>query len=142
MPQPPRSDARAAPGRPTGAVLGVGMEMAETPRLERLLARDADSLRRRVFTAAEWSDCAGDVDRAQALSARLAAKEAFLKAIGGSADGIALSQVEVVGGDRGRPALRLHGAAAERAEALGVRRTHLSLTDLPGLAAAVVVLEG
>jgi holo-[acyl-carrier protein] synthase len=42
----------------------------------------------------------------------------------------------------GRPALRLHGRAAERAAELGVVRSHLSLTHADHTAAAVVVLEG
>src|SRR3989441_13337620 len=82
-------------------------------------------------------------DRAQALAGRLAAKEALLKALGtGSARGISFQQVEVVRADGGSAAMSLTGSAAAEARRKGVRHIHLSLTHQPGLAAAVVILEG
>jgi holo-[acyl-carrier protein] synthase len=49
--------------------------------------------------------------------------------------------VEVVRGE-GTPRLELRGVAAERARALGVVRSMVSLTHDGGVAAAVVALEG
>ena len=53
-----------------------------------------------------------------------------------------LRQVEVVEKEGGAPALRLVGAAAAYARRRKVRKTHVSLSHQPGLAAAVVILEG
>ena len=79
----------------------------------------------------------------QALAVRFAAKEAFLKALGtGWVRGLSLRQVEVVEKEGGAPALRLVGAAAAYARRRKVRKTHVSLSHQPGLAAAVVILEG
>ncbi len=96
-----------------------------------------------MFTEAEIADCADRADRAQALAARFAAKEACLKALGtGWAEGLSFQQVEVVKDSGGRPALRLLGAARARAVSIGVTRVHVSLTHQRGMAGAVVVLEG
>ncbi len=110
--------------------------------MERALEAHDDRFERRVFTETELGDCRDRVDRAQALAARFAAKEACLKALGtGWAEGLSFQQVEVAKAEGGRPVLRLLGAARARADALGVQRAHVSLTQQRGLAGAVVVLE-
>ena len=124
-------------------ILGIGLDVVATERIARLLANDGSDFEERVFTAAELQECRERADRAQALGARFAAKEACLKALGtGWTRGLSFRQVEVWGLAGGRPELRLSGEAAERAQALGVRRIHVSLTHEADVAAAVVVLEG
>ena len=78
----------------------------------------------------------------QALAARFAAKEACLKALGVGILETALRQVEIVSGAAGAPQLRLTATLGARAQSRGVRNAHVSLTHEPGLAAAVVILEG
>jgi holo-[acyl-carrier protein] synthase len=126
-------------------ILGVGLDVVNTDRVVRALAAHGRRFEQRVYTPAELADCAERGDRIQALAARFAAKEAFLKALGiGFTGGISLTQIEVMkaDGQEGRPALRLGARAAARADERGVQRVHLSLSHQPGLAAAVVVLEG
>ena len=115
----------------------------ETERIARALALHGRRFEKRVYTAAELAECAERFDRAQALAARFAAKEALLKALGtGSAHGISFLQVEVIRQDGGSAALSLTGSAAAEARRRGVRHVHVSLSHQPGLAAAVVILEG
>lgn len=124
-------------------ILGVGLDVVETQRIARALAAHGGRFEARVYTAAELADCAGRVDRAQALAGRFAAKEALLKALGtGSARGISFRQVEVVRRDGAAAILNLTGSAAAEARRKGVRHVHLSLSHQPGLAGAVVILEG
>ena len=124
-------------------VVGVGLDLVEIERIAHVLATHGGRFERRVFTAAEVRTCDARPDRVRALAARFAAKEACLKALGtGMTEGLALRQVEVVRNANGRPELRLSGAAADRADALGVRRMHVSLTHQDTVAGAVVVLEG
>jgi holo-[acyl-carrier protein] synthase len=124
-------------------ILGVGLDVVETARLDRALASSGARFAERVYTAAELADCAARPDRIQALAGRFAAKEAFLKALGTeSVLELLLQEVEVVAGDGGRPELRLGGSAAARVSERGVRRWYLSLTHDGGVAAAVVILEG
>lgn len=130
-------------GHATRAVLGVGVDVVETTRVEQALLRSGPTFERRVYTEAEIVQCAGRHDRVQALAARFAAKEAFLKALGvGLTSGLSLREIEVVRGKRGRPIVRLEGAASRAAKARGISRVHLSLSHEDGVAAAVVVLEG
>jgi len=135
----------AAAGGRGGApvILGIGLDVVATERIARSLADDGSDFEAHVFTAAEREECRERADRTQALGARFAAKEACFKALGtGWAQGVSFHQVEVRGLEGGRPELRLSGAAAERAHALGVRHIHVSLTHEADVAAAVVVLEG
>jgi len=124
-------------------ILGVGLDVVETERIARALALHGRRFEERVYTAAERAECAQRADRAQALAGRFAAKEALLKALGtGSAHGISFQQVEVVRADGGSPTMSVTGSAAAEARRRGVRQIHVSLSHQPGLAAAVVILEG
>ena len=124
-------------------VKGLGIDLVELARFEAALTRHGERLEARLFTPAERAYCASRVDRCQALAARFAAKEAALKALGtGWARGIGFRHIEIERGSDGAPTIRLHGPAAERAASLGARRAHVSLTHQPGMAAAVVVLDG
>jgi holo-[acyl-carrier protein] synthase len=120
----------------------MGIDLVEVPRFAAALARHAGRLEKRLFTARELADCEGRADRVQRLAARFAAKEAALKALGtGWTGGLGFGQIEVERAENGAPHLLLHGAAAQRAEAIGASRAHVSLTHQPGVAAAVVLLE-
>jgi holo-[acyl-carrier protein] synthase len=124
-------------------ILGIGLDIVETARIARALARHGQRFEERVFTPAERRGFGARKDRAVALAARFAAKEACLKALGtGWTRGISFLQVEVLEDDGRRPRIELLGEAAARAKALGVRRVHVTLTHEPGIAAAAVILEG
>lgn len=124
-------------------IVGIGLDLVETERVAKALGAHGERFEDRVFTATEKANCRGRADRIQALAARFAAKEACLKALGtGWSEGLSFRQVEVVPTEGGRPELRLSGAAASRAKDLGVKKVHVSLTHQPGIAGAVVVLEG
>ena len=124
-------------------VKGLGIDLVELARFERALSRHGHRIEERLFTPTERADCDARPDRSQALAARFAAKEAALKALGtGWSKGISFRQIEVLRESSGAPRLRLHDRAALRADELGVRHVHVSLTHQPGVAAAVVVLEG
>lgn len=123
-------------------IVGLGIDVVEVARLASALRRHGDHFVSRVFTEGERAACDPRADRVLALAARFAAKEACLKALGtGWAEGLGFRDVEVVREGNQPPRLVLHREAARRAEALGVIRSHVSLTHQPGLAAAVVVLE-
>lgn len=124
-------------------ILGIGVDMVAIERIGALLERHGGRALERLFTPGEAGYCRGRAQAAASFAARFAAKEAFFKALGtGWAEGVAWRDVEVIAAGSGAPSLRLSGAAAERARALGVRRHHLSLTHTAELAAAYVVLEG
>lgn len=114
----------------------AGIDAIEPARIAALAARWGERFLGRVFTPAERAACAG---RPASLAARFAAKEAVAKALGTGLGPVAWREIEIGANSRGKPVLILHGAAAARAAALGLRHWSVSLTHLTGLALAVVV---
>jgi holo-[acyl-carrier protein] synthase len=114
----------------------IGIDVLEIDRLERALAR-RPRLAERLFTDGERRYASERARPARHLAARFCAKEAVAKAL--RLRRWAFRDVEVVAGEDG-PSVRLAGAAADRAEALGVR-VEVSLTHGREIAAAAAVLE-
>jgi holo-[acyl-carrier protein] synthase len=112
----------------------VGIDLLEVERLERALER-RPRLAERLFTDAERAYAAGRARPGQHLAARFCAKEAVAKAL--RMDVWSFRDVEVLPGD-GPPQLRLYGAVADRASALGVE-VRVSLTHTRREAAAVAI---
>ena len=113
---------------------GIGIDLLEIERLERALER-RPALAHRLFTDGERAYAAARARPGQHLAARFCAKEAVAKAL--KLQAWSFLDVEVLGGD-GPPEVRLHGAAASRAAALGVQ-VNVSLTHTHREAAAVAV---
>jgi holo-[acyl-carrier protein] synthase len=113
---------------------GIGIDLLEIERLERALER-RPRLAQRLFTEAELAYAESMARPGQHLAARFCAKEAVAKALG--LEAWSFRDVEVVGAG-GPPEIRLHGAAAERAQALGVK-VSVSLTHTGRDAGAVAV---
>jgi holo-[acyl-carrier protein] synthase len=114
----------------------VGIDVVELDRLARVLARHGPRFLDRVYTSAEQAVCRGRVPE---LAARFAAKEATMKALGTGVRGVGWREIEVLPNRRGKPLLRLHGRAKQRAAALGLTELDVSLTTARDFAAAVVV---
>jgi holo-[acyl-carrier protein] synthase len=114
------------------AVLGVGIDVVDIERFGATLGR-TPSIRDRLFTEQER-------DRPLAsLAARFAAKEALAKALG-APTGLAWKDAEIRNEASGDPRFDIRGSVQARAEELGVRTVHVSLSH-DGIASAVVVLE-
>jgi holo-[acyl-carrier protein] synthase len=121
-------------------ILGLGADLVAIPRVEAMLQRHRERFLARVFTPAERADCVGRARPAMHLAARLAAKEATMKALGtGWGLGVRWLDVEVRSGGDGPPTLLLAGAARARAELLGIRQTLVSLSHDGEFALAVVI---
>lgn len=123
-------------------IAGIGIDLVEIARVERLLESKGERALRRLFTDSEIAYAQGRARPAMHLAARLAAKEAAFKALAGSDDArlIGWREVEVVSQPNGPPSLALHGRAESRALELGVQVVHLSMTHTDHTAGAVVVL--
>jgi holo-[acyl-carrier protein] synthase len=111
----------------------IGLDLVDIPRFQEALASREARWRERVFTEEEWALAADRPDRAAALAARFAAKEAAFKALGtGWGQGVRWTDVAVRGGGRTAPELVLEGRAAELAAeqqlALVVSLTHTETT--------------
>ncbi len=121
-------------------ILGLGTDLVAIARIENLVSRHGDRFLGRVFTPAERAECLRRARPAVHLAARLAAKEAAMKAIGtGWSLGVRWQDVEVQSTGATPPSLRLDGVARARAETLGIRETLVSLSHDGGYALAVVM---
>ena len=125
-------------------IVGLGMDLVDIARIERLIAEQGERAVRRLFTDGEAEYARRRAPPARHFAARFAAKEAAYKALAGTSEARAVSwlDIEVATEWDGRPTLVLHGRAAARAAELGVVRALLTLTHSDAVAGAVVVLEG
>ena len=123
-------------------IVGSGIDLVEIDRIQRTLDRFGSRFLDRVYTPAEQAYCMRKRNAAESLAARFAAKEAGAKALGtGISQGVNWLEIEVIRDPGGRPGLRFHGRAAERAGKMRVAHAALSLTHSKDLAMASVVLE-
>ena len=125
-------------------ILGVGTDLIEIARVRRSVERFGERFLERVFTPIEIAYCQRKVHgAAESFAARFAAKEAGAKALGtGISRGVRWTEIEVRNERGGKPGIVWSGRALERARAMGVVRTQLSLTHSRELAMAVVLVEG
>ena len=123
-------------------IYGVGTDLIEIPRVERVLARFGVRFAQRILCESELRRFRAHSKPAAYLAKRFAAKEAFTKALGtgirapANWHGVWVSNLR-----SGKPQLEFSAPLAALLEARGIRRTHLTLTDERGLAAATVILE-
>ena len=126
-------------------ILGLGLDIVDRDRIAHLLDRHGATFLRRVFHDGEvrLGDSAGAVARAAHVAGLFAAKEAAMKALGtGWGQGVGFLQIEVFRQPSGAPALRLHGEARRRADAMGAVQFWVSISHDGTNAVAVVILEG
>ncbi len=125
-------------------ILGVGTDLIEIERVRRSVERFGDRFLERVFTPFEIAYCRTKVHgAAESFAARFAAKEAGAKALGtGISRGVRWTEIEVRNERGGKPGIVWSGRALERAQAMGVVATQLSLTHSREMAMAIVLVEG
>ncbi|MDR2573411.1 MAG: holo-ACP synthase [Desulfovibrio sp.] len=122
-------------------ILGLGADIVELPRFERICVRFGQRFLERIFTRRELDAAPGRP--ISTLAGWFAAKEAAVKALGtGFSQGIGPRHIEIGRDSLGAPHMALLGKADERARALGVARALLSISHERSVAVAVVVLEG
>jgi holo-[acyl-carrier protein] synthase len=121
-------------------IVGVGVDLAEIGRVERVLAkypRFAD----RCFTEHERAYASRFANPARRYAARFAAKEAVMKSMGTGWRRVRWKDVEITGG--GKPTVNLYGTARHRAEMLGVVDVEVSIThtDVTAMVFAIALGE-
>jgi holo-[acyl-carrier protein] synthase len=114
-------------------IVGIGVDLVDISRFEDKVAT-TPKLLDRIFSAAE-SDAP-----VKTLAGRFAAKEALIKAMGGS-NGISWQEVEISKNDDGKPVIQTVGKTSETLKAAGVTNLHLSISHDAGMAVAMVVAE-
>jgi holo-[acyl-carrier protein] synthase len=123
-------------------IYGIGTDLASVKRIEDALFRFGDRFLHRILSESEVAEYAYSSQPARFLAKRFAAKEAFSKAFGtGIGAEVGWHDIAVGHDARGKPIVQLSDALAARAQALGIRESHISLTDEAEHALAFVILE-
>jgi len=123
-------------------IVGIGIDLVEVERVERLLAAYGERFAERILAQSERPEYKASARQVWFVATRFAAKEAVSKALGtGLRRPVTLHAISVVNDAIGRPELRFHGALPDFLKRTGVGRIHLSITHEQGLACAMAVAE-
>jgi len=128
-------------------IIGLGSDICDIRRVEKVIAAHGDRFLKRVFTEVERTKAERRTEkiRAGTYAKRFAAKEAAAKALGtGFRDGVFFADLGVVNLPSGQPTLRMTGGAAARLAAItppGMRaEVALTMTDEYPYAFAQVII--
>lgn len=131
-------------------IIGIGNDICDIRRIERVMNRFGERFLERVFTPLERSkaDRRFGSARLGTYAKRWAAKEACSKALGtGFSQGVFHKDMGVVNLPSGKPTLELTGGAylqlqkLIQAHEIKSYTIHLTLTDEPPYALAQVIIE-
>ena len=127
-------------------ILGIGSDLVDVRRIERVILRHGERFLSRIFTAAERSRAERRADRFETYAKRFAAKEACAKALGtGLRAGVFWRDMGVVNLPSGRPTMELTGGARNRLAAITPAgceaRIDLTITDEGPIAHALVIIS-
>ena len=128
-------------------IIGIGVDMVDVARVQRLYDRFGEKFTHKVFTEGERGYAEQSFHPLRAYANRFAAKEAALKAIGtGKRDGIRWHDVEIFRASSGAPSLSIQGKAYEHLMKRIVPghqlNAHVSFSDEPPYSIAFVILSG
>jgi holo-[acyl-carrier protein] synthase len=127
-------------------IIGIGSDLVDIRRIERVIGRHGERFLSRIFTNAERARAERRAKSVETYAKRFAAKEACSKALGtGIRAGVWWRDMGVVNLPSGRPTMKLTGGALKRLEAITPRgceaRIDVSITDEWPLAQAFVVIS-
>ena len=123
-------------------IYGVGTDLIEIRRVERVLARFGERFARRILCEPELKRFRAHKQPVAYLAKRFAAKEAFTKALGTGIHAPAnWHGVWVVNLKSGKPVLDFSPELRMLLQKKKILGSHLSITDEREIAAATVILE-
>lgn len=123
-------------------IAGIGTDIVEVARIEKMLAKFGETFRERLCSPAELAEGARRKHAPTYYAGRWAAKEAAAKALGcGIGEHCALAELEIENDASGSPHLKLTGKAAGFAAQRGGGTFHVSLSHEAAYATAVVIWE-
>lgn len=116
----------------------IGCDIVQIPRIQRLYERYGKRFENYCFTEAEQKEAAKKPDAVEFYAKRYAAKEAFSKAIRtGFGDRLNFQDITVVNDVSGAPSFVF---SPRIQKFLGKKKVHLSISDDPPAAMAVVIV--
>jgi holo-[acyl-carrier protein] synthase len=127
-------------------IIGIGSDLIDVRRVEKVIARHGARFLDRIFTPVERARAERRARSTETYAKRFAAKEACSKALGtGIRAGVWWRDMGVVNLPSGRPTIKLTGGALARLERLTPpgcdARIDLTITDEWPIAQAFVVIS-
>ena len=127
-------------------IIGIGVDLVDMRRIERLLEKFGERFTQRIFTKEERTYAMTSPHSLRVYANRFAAKEAAVKALGtGMREEISWQEIEVRRASSGAPLLYFYGKAyeklVERLPAGAQARLHVSFSDEPPYSTAFVILS-
>jgi holo-[acyl-carrier protein] synthase len=123
-------------------IVGIGVDIAETARVERLSAKFGQRFAQRILTADELLEFDRRKHSSSYLATRFAAKEAVAKALGtGIGEHLSFHSIQIENDSQGKPLLRFLGSAVDLIAGLDIKNAMISLSDEKHYVVARVVLE-
>jgi holo-[acyl-carrier protein] synthase len=127
-------------------ILGIGSDITDVRRIEKVIARHGERFLARIFTEKERARAERKKNRIETYAKRFAAKEACAKALGtGMRGGVWWRDMGVVNLPSGRPTMQLTGGALRRLEAMTPQgheaKIDLTISDEGPMALALVVIS-
>ena len=127
-------------------IVGVGIDLINIQRIQKVLDRFGSRFENRVFSSEEINRSRRKYDKASSYAKRWAAKEACSKALGiGLRMGISWKEMNIINLESGKPLLKIEGKAQlilKKITPKGYKaRIHVSLTDDYPWAKALVMIE-
>ena len=137
---------RAALRHETSMILGIGSDITDIRRIEKVIERHGERFLARIFTDTERARAERRAKSVETYAKRFAAKEACAKALGtGMRQGVFWRDIGVVNLPTGRPTVRLTGGALRHLEAMVPKgcepRIDLTITDEWPMAQAFVIIS-
>lgn len=121
-------------------ILGIGVDIVENARIAKIYGRYKERFLEKIFTLREVNNL--DSGGVLHLAGKFAAKESAAKSLStGFAEGISFKHIEIVNDAIGAPKIHFHGKALVRAQSLGVKKVHVSISHERKHSIAKVILE-
>ena len=122
-------------------IFGTGIDIIEVERVRDRIA-SGNGFREYVFSAREIEYCEAKANKYKHYAARVAAKEAFLEALGtGWTSDTFFHEIEVEQEGFVRPEIRLYGKTLETYNRVNPGKISVSLSHLKSIATAIVIIE-
>src|SRR5262249_51625001 len=133
------------PGRGGLMIIGIGSDLVDIRRIQKVIDRHGERFLSRIFTDAERARAGRRAKSTETYAKRFAAKEACSKALGtGIRRGVWWRDMGVVNLPGGRPTMQLSGGALTRLQAMTSEgheaQIDVTITDEYPIAQAFVVI--
>ncbi len=116
----------------------IGKDIIEIARIQEAVNRWGEGFLHRVYIDSEVRECQKSLS---SLTARVAGKEAVIKALGTKNKGASWREIEVLSQPSGKPLVRFYSRAQAEATSLGINEFTISLSHSKESAIAFVVGE-